>query len=523
MPAVGRRESGAAAFARPVVRELVERPRSVTRSNTGERSPQPSVGSGAASHSGTAVSNFSRRTPKELAQELLNAASSGGSRSSKSGATHGAGGGGGGESSGSGGGCGGGCSAASTCSAGVAERVSAAFDTLSSLGSLSPRFPQLSQRLEPIESSPHSTGSSLFRRSQYEPGGRRGGRGEAKVEEIDARVLPSSSASGRSPVEEAAGEAAGGDVEDASRRWAAMWERRRAAILKHAAAVASGEFALSSAVGGAEDAAKDAVDEAVDAVDIARAISWGRLANQDSRPPSANQDSRPPSVEPSPRESRAPMQAVLAEPGSDTRVMAEPGSDTRRSASACSSVTGGCTPQSDGVRLSGYLWKKGLSWLSFSYRRRLVYLRQDELCFVPPPASAAAGLCSTLTPCASSSTSSCSTSSTSRRSREEDDKHEEQHERHHCRIPLGTILKVRVRSKAKFEFELVCASRRTSCRLRAPSAQELAVWVTTISAAWCDVLQREANASGDFAAGEVLSSAQAGGDEMFLQGRDVLS
>jgi len=39
------------------------------------------------------------------------------------------------------------------------------------------------------------------------------------------------------------------------------------------------------------------------------------------------------------------------------------------------------------------------------------------------------------------------------------------------------------------------------------------VWVTTISAAWCDVLQREANASGDFAAGEVvLSSAQAGGE-----------
>ena len=55
------------------------------------------------------------------------------------------------------------------------------------------------------------------------------------------------------------------------------------------------------------------------------------------------------------------------------------------------------------VRLSGYLWKKGSSWLSFSYRRRLVYLRQDELCFVPPPASAAAGLCSTLTPCASCS------------------------------------------------------------------------------------------------------------------------
>ena len=42
------------------------------------------------------------------------------------------------------------------------------------------------------------------------------------------------------------------------------------------------------------------MDEAVDAVDVAREISWGRLANQDSRPPS---------VEPSPRESRAPMQA----------------------------------------------------------------------------------------------------------------------------------------------------------------------------------------------------------------------
>ena len=43
----------------------------------------------------------------------------------------------------------------------------------------------------------------------------------------------------------------------------------------------------------------------------------------------------------------------------------------------------------DGVRLSGYLWKKGSSWLSFSYHRRLFYLRHDELCFVPPPPSAA--------------------------------------------------------------------------------------------------------------------------------------
>ena len=131
------------------------------------------VGSGAASHSGTALSNLSRRTPKELAQELLNAASSGGSRSSKSGvsaaspssggsrssksgATHGAGGGGGGESSGSGGGCGGGCSAASTCSAGVAERVSAAHG-------LSPR--RDSSRLLVDSDSPSARRSTASRRS----------------------------------------------------------------------------------------------------------------------------------------------------------------------------------------------------------------------------------------------------------------------------------------------------------------------------------------------------------------------
>jgi len=88
------------------------------------------------------------------------------------------------------------------------------------------------------------------------------------------------------------------------------------------------------------------------------------------------------------------------------------------------------------------------------------------------------------------------------------------------RIPLGSILNVRVHSKVKFEFELVCASR--SYRLRAPSAQALAVWVTTISATWMDVLHREAGPSGDFAAGEV--SLQAGSDaDISLQARDLLS
>ena len=37
------------------------------------------------------------------------------------------------------------------------------------------------------------------------------------------------------------------------------------------------------------------------------------------------------------------------------------------------------------------------------------------------------------------------------------------------RIALGSVLNVRVHSKLKFEFELVCTSR--SFRLRAPSAQ----------------------------------------------------
>merc|ERR1719198_1934495 len=56
------------------------------------------------------------------------------------------------------------------------------------------------------------------------------------------------------------------------------------------------------------------------------------------------------------------------------------------------------------------------------------------------------------------------------------------------RIALGSVLNVRVHSKLKFEFELVCTAR--SFRLRAPSAQALAVWVTTISAEWMQLQHR---------------------------------
>lgn len=50
------------------------------------------------------------------------------------------------------------------------------------------------------------------------------------------------------------------------------------------------------------------------------------------------------------------------------------------------------------------------------------------------------------------------------------------------RIPLASVTCVRMHSKLKYEFELVCTSR--SYRLRAPSAQALALWVTAISSEW---------------------------------------
>mmetsp|Transcript_19861 Transcript_19861/g.42882 ORF Transcript_19861/g.42882 Transcript_19861/m.42882 type:complete len:151 (-) Transcript_19861:342-794(-) len=50
------------------------------------------------------------------------------------------------------------------------------------------------------------------------------------------------------------------------------------------------------------------------------------------------------------------------------------------------------------------------------------------------------------------------------------------------RTPLTSAAHSASRAQIKFEFELVCKHR--SYRLRAPSAQALAIWVTTISAEW---------------------------------------
>ena len=60
----GRRESGAAAFARLAVLESIDKPRSMPRTHTGERSSQRSVGSGAVSgvvsRTGARVASWTR-------------------------------------------------------------------------------------------------------------------------------------------------------------------------------------------------------------------------------------------------------------------------------------------------------------------------------------------------------------------------------------------------------------------------------------------------------------------------------
>ena len=71
------------------------------------------------------------------------------------------------------------------------------------------------------------------------------------------------------------------------------------------------------------------------------------------------------------------------------------------------------------------------------------------------------------------------------------------------RIPLSSVLNVRVVSKLKFEFELVCSVR--SFRLRTPSAQALAVWVTSISAEWMRL--KHHNAQQAAAARQLLAAA----------------
>ena len=110
----------------------------------------------------------------------------------------------------------------------------------------------------------------------------------------------------------------------------------------------------------------------------------------------------------------------------------------------------------DGARqmpLVGFLWKRGSSWRSFAYQRRFFYLTDDALCYIKRPLPANEGAVPTpVTPAGEK------------------------------RIPLASVTCVRMHSKLKYEFELVCTTR--SYRLRAPSAQALALWVTAISSEW---------------------------------------
>ena len=106
--------------------------------------------------------------------------------------------------------------------------------------------------------------------------------------------------------------------------------------------------------------------------------------------------------------------------------------------------------------LCGFVWKRGSGLRSFAYQRRFFYLQHGCLCY----RSGEPGL--------SAETGELVFTHLVEK-----------------RIPLSSVLNVRVHSKLKFEFELVCAAR--SFRLRTPSAQALAVWVTTISAEWMKV------------------------------------
>jgi len=108
--------------------------------------------------------------------------------------------------------------------------------------------------------------------------------------------------------------------------------------------------------------------------------------------------------------------------------------------------------QQQQMPLVGFLWKRSRSWMPFIYRCRFFYLVDDALCY-----------------------------RTKRPSLDTDeippviDKDEK-------RIPLATVTCVRMYSKLKYEFEVVCKHR--SYRLRAPSAQALALWVAAISSEW---------------------------------------
>ena len=101
-----------------------------------------------------------------------------------------------------------------------------------------------------------------------------------------------------------------------------------------------------------------------------------------------------------------------------------------------------------GVPIRGILWKRGSSWRSFAYHRRFFYFAQGCLCY-QTRAPAADGRCKELP---------------------------------EKRIPLAGVTYVGIHSKLKYEFVVVGPKR--TYRLRAPSAQALAFWVTAISSEW---------------------------------------
>jgi serine/threonine protein kinase len=127
------------------------------------------------------------------------------------------------------------------------------------------------------------------------------------------------------------------------------------------------------------------------------------------------------------------------------------------------------------VLLSGCLWKRGAHWLSFSYHRRYFFLQDGVLAYLSQSGGGAAPANGARACPRDSQPSGTGGSAGAEVER---------------RIPLSSIVNIRVTSKVKLEFELARTDR--AFRMRAPSAQALALWVTTISNEWMRILQREA-------------------------------
>ena len=138
-----------------------------------------------------------------------------------------------------------------------------------------------------------------------------------------------------------------------------------------------------------------------------------------------------------------------------------PSSSTDGAAAAAPSASPPLSGSLASEELSGFLWKRNSGLLSFAYRRRYFYLKDQSLCYRSGATAAAQG------------------------EHLSDDQLASMLEK---RIPLASVLNVRVHSKVKFEFELVSTTR--SLRLRAPSAHALRLWVTTISAEWLQIKHR---------------------------------